>query len=106
MNKIKEFLTNFNYSILGFTIFAVRLAFLGASIGDAIALFAFGGLYAFTLWLKKAEITKYNEKFQEDVKIEFVKAAEEINKIKSSVSAMSIGAAYSNPLRKFNGPGQ
>lgn len=100
--KLKEMLSSINYSILGFATFAGRLAICGASIGDAIALFAFAGLYGWQSWLKHQEVKKYNEKFEQDVKIEFLKAADELAKLKGVLGALNLGTTMSQTLRRTN----
>lgn len=100
MKKIKDFFTNLNYSILGFTLFAGRLALLGATIGDAIALFAFAGLYGFNSYMKKLETHKYNEQFEADVKAEFKIAANKITAIESAMGAINLGSTFNRQPAK------
>ena len=108
MKRIKDFLTEVNYSTLGFALFSIRLAIYGASFGDAIALFAFAGIMGFDWWVKKTSVSKYNEVFEQNVKEEFIKAAQEINSIKTALGALNLGATYNrSPIGKSvmsNGP--
>lgn len=94
MNVIKELLKKANYPLIGFSLFALRLVAFGASIGDAIALIAFASLHGYLVFLKNQEIKKYNEQFEADVKVEFVKAAEEINKLKTVMSGAQFGQTF------------
>lgn len=99
MQKLKAFFQNLNYAVMGFIAFSVRLAIFGATLADALAIFAFAGLYGFQIYLKHQDVKKYNEKFEADVKIEFQKAAEEIAKVKTAVSGMTLG----NSMRGIGG---
>lgn len=102
MNFIKNY-----YSHIAFSGFAIRLIACGASIGDAVALFALVGFIAWHQWLQKQEITKYNAKFENDVKVEFTKAAEELTKLKGVIGAINLGTAMNQNFRKaVNEPGR
>ena len=102
MQKLKAFFSNLNYAVLGFIAFSTRLVIFGASFADAAVLLGFAGLYGFSIYMKQHEVSKYNEKFKEDVKIEFKKAAEEIVKLNTKVSAVTLGGNLRKP---FGGQG-
>lgn len=106
MEKIKTFLANTNYAVLGFSAFAARLALCGASIGDAIALFAFAGLYGFKTWMNHQEIIKHNEQFESAVKVEFQKVADELSKVKTAMGALNLGSTYRASMRQTPNVGQ
>lgn len=103
---MKQFLNVVN---LGFLLFALRLIALGASLGDAVAMFAFAALYGWQLYMNHKEVEKYNQAFEENVKIEFEKAAKELSNIKTVMGAINIGQTYkSSPLTgsRLNGQGK
>lgn len=104
MEKIKLLLNKINVPMVSFLLLSARAAILGSSISDAIALAAIGSIYGFHSYLKHQQIKKYNEQFEADVKIEFTKAAEEIQKLKNVLSGLNMASAYSSGVRKMTNP--
>jgi hypothetical protein len=93
-----------DYAIIGFLLVVARITIYGASIGEAIALFALGSLCGFRHWLSQQKIRDRNEEFEGAVKKEFEKVAVELNSLRNAVGTLNLGNAYKQPaIRPLNG---
>ncbi len=92
-----------DYAIIGFLCFVGRITIYGASIGEAIALFALAGLCGAKHWIEQQKVKDVNAEFEENVKIEFERANQEITGVKNALGALNLGMAQRNPFRTGNG---
>lgn len=94
MEKVKNFLTSVNFSVLIMLMIATRITVLGASIGDALAILAACGLYGFKSWLETQKRDSVNEEL-----------AKQLVDIKSTVSSLliknSVKPNQTNPDLRF-----
>lgn len=64
---IKSLILKTNIQIVLLVAFTARLVVFGASIGDALALFALAGLFGFNQWLNSNKEEPVNEKVKADI---------------------------------------
>lgn len=94
-----------DYSIIAFLLLVGRITTSGASVGEALALFALASLCGAKQWMELQKIKEHNKEFEDNVKVEFERAAQEINNLKSAVGAMGLGNTFkqSPMFRPLNG---
>lgn len=77
MQKIKDFIVSLDFAIIVFVLIGLRITFVGASIGDALAIISLVALKGFNNWLKSKEAEPLSEK-----------VAKELEDIKTSMSGL------------------
>lgn len=70
--------------------FVIRLLFLGASVGDAIALLSLSGLYGYYLYLENNK----EEPINEQTKKQLEQMNLDLREMKSTIQAIKLGNSY------------
>lgn len=79
LEQVQIVLLKANLPLILLSAFATRLVFLGSSIGEALSLFAFTGLYGYTKYLKQREF----KPLEDEVK-------QQINDLKSALTVLKL----------------
>lgn len=83
MQKVKDFIVSLDFAIIVFVLIGLRITFVGASIGDALAIISLVGLRGFNNWLETKQQAIKQQTLSEDV-------IKQLEDMKTSMSGLII----------------
>ena len=102
MQKVKDFIVSADFAMIVFVLIGLRITFVGASIGDALAIISLVGLRGFNNWLETKRLIIERQTLTDEV----VKQLEDMKTSMSGLMLKSVmrpdtSSAEKQMIKKF-----